>query len=223
MVDAPRITPPAVSGLEPGDGLALGPRELAEGLRFTAAIHGDLTDAVFDGCEFDGVELDGAVLRGTRFADCRLVAIHAATFDAPRSQWRDSEVESSRLGGAVLHDAELSRMVFRGLRIDYANLAGATLTDVLFERCTFGELDLAEATGTRVAFTDCSVGTLDVTRAALTQLDLRGCELRTLVGIAGLRGATVDESQLLALGPLLAAEAGIEVALRGPQGPAASG
>ena len=212
MPDAPRpFTLRAVDRAEgyPGD---LGPRELAEGLRFTGEWSGlDLTDAVLDECELDGVSIEDSQLRGIRISETVITSLNVAALRAPHSQWREVSVERSRIGSAELFESEWASVRFSASKLGYVNLRAASLTDVAFDGCTIDELDLARVKASRVSLRNCSIGTLDVSGATLANVDLRGAEFSTVNGIAGLKGATIDGMQLLMFAPLFAAELGIEV------------
>ncbi len=82
---------------------------------------------------------------------------------------------------------------------------------MLLEGCTIGELDLSGVNASRVALRDCSIGTLDVTRARLTDVDIRTSRFSTIVGLEGLRGATIDDAQLAEMAGVLAAHVGLRV------------
>ena len=130
---------------------------------------------------------------------------------ASRSTWRDVRVERPRWGSAELFDAELRSVLVVGGKIDYLNLRSARLTDVVIEGCTIGELDLGGVQALRVALVDCRVGTLDVTRASLSHTDLRTSDFSRIDGFEGLRGATIDDLQLAAFAPTMAAHLGLVV------------
>jgi uncharacterized protein YjbI with pentapeptide repeats len=121
-------------------------------------------------------------------------------------------VLASRVGSAELYDGQWRSVRFADCKLGYLNFRHSTLEDVLFTGCQFDELDLTGATLSRVAFVDCDLATLTVTGARLKDVDLRGARLRAITGLAGLSGATIDETQLVELAPLLAAEAGLTVA-----------
>ncbi len=211
MPDAPRLDDVHLTDLVDEEPSALVRGEIHEGIRIAGMLDAALTGSVFDSCAFEDIQLDGLDLRDCRLSTVRIARAIGASLDAPRSTWRDVSVEASRIGAAVLIGADCARVVVHGCRIDYVNLAGATLADVVFERSAIGELDVSGATACRVALSDCHVDHLIATNAALAHVDLRGCELRAITGLAHLRGVTVDETQLAALAPLLAAEIGIEV------------
>lgn len=86
---------------------------------------------------------------------------------------------------------------------------------MLFVGCVIDELDLGGASASRVAFVDTDVRSLDVTRSRLEHVDLRGVELRRLTGLEGLRGATLDPTQVSELAPVFAQHFGIRVGTLG--------
>ena len=212
MPDAPRIAPLRVIDRAEGYPGDLGPRELAEALRFTGEWNGlDLTDAVLDECELDGLVIEESQLRGIRISESVITSLNAPALRAPRSQWREVSVERSRIGSAELFESEWTSVRISASKLGYVNLRGSTLTDVAFEGCTIDELDLGRVKASRVSLRGCSIGTLDVGGATLANVDLRGAEFSTVNGIAGLKGATIDDLQLSLFAPLLAAELGISI------------
>ena len=213
MVTAPRFDPLRLSDLDPGDLAVLEKRAVIEGVRFevTSFEQADLTDAVLIECLLDRVTLVDVQLRGARFSESELVALNAPVLAAARSIWRDVVVRGSRIGSAELFEAQFSGTRILSSKLGYVNLRGAKLDNVEISGCTIDELDLGGVQAKRVAIVDCQIGTLDVTRAKLSNVDLRGTTFDTIVGLEGLRGATIDEAQLAALAPFLAESAGLSV------------
>ena len=148
---------------------------------------------------------------GAKLLDVRVDSVDAAVLHARRSRWRDVEIERSRLGSAELYETELSGVRISDCKLGFINLRGATLTDVEFAGCSIDELDLGLARLSRVALRDCRVATLMIGGARLADVDLRGTDFARIDGLDGLRGATVDEDQLAAIGRLLAEGAGIRI------------
>ncbi|MFB0833532.1 pentapeptide repeat-containing protein [Arthrobacter halodurans] len=171
----------------------------------------DLEDTVFTDCGFRRVALSGARLARASFGDCEFVDLIAPALEAPGSAWWNTRLERSRIGSAELHGADLRAVLFDGGKLGYVNLRQATLRDVVFRGTIIEELDLGGATLGRVAFEDCRIDALLLNGARLADVDLRGARLRSITGLSGLRGATVDALQLQDLAPLLAAEAGLRV------------
>lgn len=162
-------------------------------------------------CAFDRVSIEESQLRGIRVSESTMTSLNAPVLAAPRSTWREVTITGSRIGSAELFEADLSGVRISGSKLGYLNLRGATLTNVIVENCQIDELDLGGAVLKLVAFVDCQFGTLDTTRTRLTDVDLRGTQFSSLIGIEGLRGATIDEQQLAELAPHLAAAAGIRI------------
>jgi uncharacterized protein YjbI with pentapeptide repeats len=210
---APVISFTAPARLTDGEATGLGAGDEREGERLA---HADLSGYDLSGltimeCELDSLTLDAAELRGARFVETLVTASFAPSLTAGRTSWRDVLIQSPRWGSAELFDADMNGVHIRGGKIDYLNLRGARLTNVLIEDCQIGELDLGGMRGDRVAVRGCRIGTLDLTRATSSSVDIRGSEFAVVHGLDGLRGVTVDESQLALLAPLLGAHVGLIV------------
>ena len=121
-------------------------------------------------------------------------------------------VQRPRWGSAELVDSGLTSVHLRDGKIDYLNARQSRWTDVLIEDCVITTLDLGGWVGSRVSLLRCRIGTLDVGGARFEDVDLRTSQLGVINGIDGLKGVTVDESQLMELAPLLARHLGIRVA-----------
>jgi uncharacterized protein YjbI with pentapeptide repeats len=171
----------------------------------------DLSGVTFRECAFDDVTLTETNLRGSRVIETVLTGMNAPILRSSRSTWRDVSLSRSRIGSGELFDATWQSVRISSSKLGYVNLRGSSLTDVLFEDCSIDELDLGGTSATRVAFTSTRVHTLDLTRAALTHVDLRGLEFQAILGLEGLKGATVSEYQLSELAPLFATQLGILV------------
>ncbi|MGO4692362.1 pentapeptide repeat-containing protein [Glaciibacter sp. 2TAF33] len=209
----PQIDPITLVDLVDNDGTLLRAGDSRDAERFTGAELGglDLTGITFRECEFRAVSLGDTKLRGATFSECIAADVHAPVFSAPRSSWRDVRIDHSRLGSVELYDATLRSVHFDGCKLDFVNLRNATLTDVLLSNCIIDELDLSTATVQRFELQNCRIGTLDVANAKLADADLRSSDFGAVHGVEGLRGATIDDSQLSLMAPLLAAHLGLIV------------
>ncbi|PPB49718.1 hypothetical protein C4K88_08600 [Arthrobacter pityocampae] len=172
---------------------------------------GDLAGITLQECVLEAVSLNDAELRGARFVGCSFEDLFAPVLRAPRSTWRETSLRGTRWGSAELYDTTFDGVHLDGGKLDYVNLRSAQLTDVLVSGCIIGELDLTGARATRVSLRDCTVGTLTLDGARLQDVDLRTSSFRGINGLDGLRGATIDEHQLLLLAPFLAAGMGLRV------------
>jgi uncharacterized protein YjbI with pentapeptide repeats len=201
-----------LSDLQDGDDLDL--REsTVEGRSFADV---DLSDTDLGGstlseCDLDGVRAAELRMGGARILETRIRRLDAPVLRGARSTWRDVVVDGGRIGSAELYDSGVTAVRISGCKLGFVNLRGATLTDVVFEDCRIDELDLGGARLRRVAFPGSSIGTLALQRAELADTDLRGTDLREIIGVEGLRGATIDSAQLTLLAPLLARTAGLLV------------
>ncbi len=203
-LDLPELTPFA-GDLEPSgdyDGMSFVDRDLA----FAGA-----AGATFSACCIGRCRLDDATFADGHLIECLLVEVGASGIDMAGTTWRDVILDSPRIGALTAVRAEWSSVRIRGGKIDFLVLAGARLDDVVFEDCAIGELDLGDARLRNVMFSGCRVGVLDVEAALLADVDLSGARLQTIRGVGSLRGATVSASQLVEMGPLLAAHLGIRV------------
>lgn len=211
--DEPRLDLQVPRELSTGDLAQLIADQHAEGLRFTSETlaEADLTGAGLVECELVDVVMDEVTMTGATVAESRLVRLSSPHLAAARSTWRSVEILSSRIGVAELYDAGLTEVRLAGSKVDLMNLRGATVGDVVLQGCVVEELDLGGASLRRVRLEDCDVRTLDLTGADLEHVDLRGARLSRLVGLSGLRGATVSPEQLLELAPSLAEHLGVYV------------
>jgi uncharacterized protein YjbI with pentapeptide repeats len=162
-------------------------------------------------CAFLRCRADGLQLRRARFVETLVADLQATTIDLTESVWRDSLVTGGRIGAIAGSSTKLSRVRFRGVKLDFLNLRGATLQDVVFQDCVLGEVDAGDATLTDVDFSGSRLDSFGVRNAALTRVDLSRATLQTLSGLEHLRGAIVSAAQLLDLAPLFADHLGIVV------------
>lgn len=114
--------------------------------------------------------------------------------------------------GVTLDAAGLRRVTFRNCKLDGVNLRAATLAEVSFTDCLLRDVDFGGATLRRCTFRGSQLREADFSRVTLEQVDLRGAGLGLIITPGALRGATISSGQLAELAPVLAEQAGIEVA-----------
>lgn len=209
----PTVDQIALVDLVDVDGGILRAGECREAERYVGSDLGgyDLTGVSFRQCEFKAVSFNETKLRGVTLSECLASDLRASIFSAPFSTWRDVRIENSRLGSVEIYESSMRSVQFDGSKLDFVNLRNAVLTDVLFSNCIIEELDFGSATIQRLELQNCRIGTLDVTNARFKDVDLRSSDFGAIHGIDGLRGATIDDSQLSLLAPVLAAHLGIRV------------
>lgn len=164
-----------------------------------------------DGCRFTGLQLGSWALRGARIVESVFDGADVPVVSAARATLRDVEIRDSRFGSIEAYDAAWRGIVFTRCRLGFVNLRATELLDVAFVDCTIDEIDLLDATARRVAFDGSRIGALNVGGATLADVDLRGADLREVVGMTGLRGATISPDQLQLMAPALAEQAGLRV------------
>lgn len=164
-----------------------------------------------DGCRFTGLELGSWTLRGARIVESVFDGVDVPVVSAARATLRDVEIRDCRFGSIEAYDGAWRGIRFTRCKLGFVNLRATELLDVAFVDCTIDEIDLLDATARRVAFAGSRIGALNVGGATLTDVDLRGADLREVVGMAGLRGATISSEQLQLMASALAEQAGLRV------------
>ena len=217
VTSAPRPPKLSVGELVEGYFGDIGPEEFLEGMDFTdlnlaeaAATQATFLDCRCSNANFGDVDapvdLTGARFSGTEITDCR-----ADTWNMPRGNLLHTEISGTRIGAGVVYDSVWEKVRFTNCRISYLNLRGSKLTDVEFRDCNIDEIDLDRAKVSRVAFPGSSVGVFQCEGATLGNVDLRGLQPHKISGIHSLRGATIDDTQLMLFAELFASELGITV------------
>jgi uncharacterized protein YjbI with pentapeptide repeats len=199
--------------------LAEGDAAMFEAGRFEAVEYADVsvgewslgTGTTVDGCRVTGLNVGSWSLRGARIVESVFAGVDATVVSGARSSLRDVEIRDSRFGSIETFDATWRGIRFTRCKFGFVNLRGAELLDVAFTDCTIDEIDLLEATAHRVAFAGSRVAALNVTGATLTDVDLRGADVHEVVGMSGLRGATISVEQLHLMAPAFAGLLGLRV------------
>lgn len=119
-----------------------------------------------------------------------------------------------RLGGADLGDAQLTDVDLDGCVLDLASMRSARLERVRLVGGRVDGLDLTGAQLTDATFEDLSLAEVALDGARLERVDLTAADLSGVVDVSTLRGATIGESQAIALSARLARAAGIAVTRR---------
>ncbi|MBS9373362.1 pentapeptide repeat-containing protein [Rhodococcus sp. B50] len=209
----PRIDAPKLGGLIDSDGDELLAHGIVENNRYTNTdlSERDLTGIALSECVLSAPIVADSDLTSARLRDILFERMQAPSLFAPRSSLHRVCIQDSRIGAMDLFDADLRGVTVADSKLGLVNLRAATGRDVLFRGCIIDELDLGGGTFTRVAFEDCSVGVLDVHRAVLDQVDLRGLRIGSIRNMGGMKGATIDAHQVVALAGQFAAHLGLRV------------
>ncbi|MEU4682693.1 pentapeptide repeat-containing protein [Streptomyces xinghaiensis] len=172
----------------------------------------DSGSARFAECAFSSVSFIGGRLRRARFNDVWLHTSRLVGTDLAETDWLDAEVVSGSLAGLEMFGAELRRVTFHQCKFDSVNFRATTLRDVSFRDCLLRDVDFSGAALTDVTFPGSDLDGVRFEKARLERTDLRGAvRLGITAGYDSLRGAVIDNAQLLAIAPMLAQALGITV------------
>ncbi|TSI16139.1 pentapeptide repeat-containing protein [Brevibacterium aurantiacum] len=215
--EAPRAPKIRLTNLVPGYLGDITPEEFLEGMEFTDLNLAEVesSQATYLDCSLArvnfGASEEPADLTGARFSGSKIEDSRADTWTMPRGSFIHTEISGTRIGAGVFHDSVWEKTTVNNCRISYLNLRGAKLTDVEFRDCVIDEIDLDRAKVNRVSFPGSTVGVLQCEGSTLGNVDLRGLQPHKISGVHSLRGATIDETQLMLFAELFAHELGITV------------
>ncbi|MFE5210934.1 pentapeptide repeat-containing protein [Streptomyces sp. NPDC056600] len=171
--------------------------------------------ARFVECAFTSVAFEGGRMRRARFNDVWCHTVRWVGTDLAESSWMDATVLSGMLAGVQVFGATLRRVTFSHCKLDSVNWRSAALREVRFEDCLLRDVDFGEATLKDVSFPGTVLDGVRLRGARLSGVDLRGAaSLGIADGVEALRGATIDQGQLLDLAPSFAQALGVTVAAR---------
>jgi uncharacterized protein YjbI with pentapeptide repeats len=163
----------------------------------------------------EGMEMGDVIVRGGRWSGVVLEGLRAFSV-----VFEDCDLS----GLSLVEDPVLQDTTFTRCRIADATFAGARLRGVTFTGCTLADANLRMIDGERVRFDDtvltgadlhgaklvdtrvrgCDLRGSDWTKTTLKGVDLRGSRLEDIRGADGLRGVTIDSSQVVPLAHSLA-------------------
>lgn len=121
------------------------------------------------------------------------------------------EYSNCRMMGVDISKMQLHDVTFRGCKLDMANLRFADIRRVKFIDCTLVETDFLGATLHDITFESCRLERTVFDRAHCKNVDLRGAELIEISGWGSLKGAWIDDVQLMVVAPYLANELGLTI------------
>lgn len=171
--------------------------------------------ARFVECAFTSVAFEGGRMRRARFNDVWCHTVRWVGTDLAESSWMDASVLSGMLAGVQVFGATLRRVTFSHCKLDSVNWRSAALREVRFEDCLLRDVDFGEATLRDVSFYGTVLDGVRLRGARMNGVDLRGAaSLGIADGVEALRGATIDQGQLLDLAPAFAQALGVTVAAR---------
>lgn len=155
-------------------------------------------------CDLSKTKIEKLQLQDCHIEQCDLTAASFAD-----SGWHAVEVVHARCSGIQLQASLMKNVLFKGCKLDFANLRFARLENVIFNDCVISELDLYSAQLKNVAFITCDIEAMEFSEAKLQQVDLSGASIISLKGLRGLKGAVIAPEQMIQLAPYMAQEIGL--------------
>lgn len=187
----------------------------------TTTTGADLRRAVWVGAELEEVTLEDTPLTGLRAAGGTWTRSTVIGGDLSRSdlaglQTSDCGLVRTTLDGARLTGSQWLRSRWRQVRgtdvvADCLAAHGSTWTDVELTDARLTELDLSEARLQRVRLVRCDLSRARFSGARCSDVTLVGCTLEGVVGIDGLRGASLAHGDAVSALPALAQHLGIRL------------
>jgi len=203
---APRLT----QSLDPWDDAA---DELVE-IDSAIVREADLVSAKrlsVDASRLESVSLTGAVFDTLEITDSECNRLESAAVQAHKATMLRVCMTDCRLTGSEFAEAEFQDCVFRNVKFDDVGFRFVSFKRVRFEGCILREADFSNAKFSHVVMTDCDLEGANFTSASCKDFDVSAEDLTLVKGLLGLKGATISETQLMQLAPLLASELGFQV------------
>lgn len=177
----------------------------------TSLLEVDAGSGRLERVHLEDVDLGASKLRGVEFLDAVAERIDAANGDWVGAQLRRALFSDARLTGLSLAEARIKEVSFTACKLDYANFRHSEIERASFKDCVLTGADFQAANIKATVFSGCRLVETDFSKAEMSLVDLRGSELRLAGSVLGLRGAIIDQLQLMELSRTLAQELGITI------------
>jgi uncharacterized protein YjbI with pentapeptide repeats len=166
------------------------------------------------------VDLGQSRLPGLTISDTELIGCNLANVRIRGGSMRRCIVRGCRLTGLSWTEGRFQDVHFEGCRVDLATFAATRFDRVTFDDCVMTQCDLQGIGADSLRFLACAMADSDVTGARLRRTELRGCDLSQLRGLASLRGAGLEWTDLVGMAATFADALGVRVLDAGddPQG-----
>jgi len=151
-----------------------------------------------------GLELDRPELLDLRLTDCDLSGLVATGFVARRV-----ELSGTRIRGVTFVKGQYDDGLVADCTTSEMSLRFSKLRHVVFRNCDLSGADFYNTTFEHVTIDGCDLQRATFDGAHVTCLSITNCNLAAVRGISGLRGAQLDVSDLPAMAPAMASDAGI--------------
>ncbi|HSW65594.1 MAG TPA: pentapeptide repeat-containing protein [Bacillota bacterium] len=182
---------------------------LLQGLDLASVVSGNLNlnEVILRKCNLLQARLQRLRASDTEFDGCDLSAA-----DCSESSFIRTRLSRGRMTGVILSNALNKDVTFLGCKLDMANFRFAKFTRVQFIDCSLVDADFTSAELEHTTFAGCTIERTVFHHCKVRQVDLRGAQLVSLSGWQYLKGATLDDAQLMSVAPQIAAELGLHIA-----------
>ena len=172
----------------------------------------DVGNTRFLECAFTDTVITGGSFRRTRLSEVWMRRMRILNLDFGECVWDDLTVLDSSLAALQLYATKVHRVVFQGCKLNSLNFRDAELLDVEFVNCRLQGIDFAGATLKRVRFPGCQIESMQLTGATLDSVDLSEAhDVQLTADAHSLKGAIINEGQLLTMSPAFADALGVTV------------
>jgi len=155
---------------------------------------------------FLNADLASAHFANAVFEDCEMSAMLT-----PKASVQRTEFKSCRLMGWQVGEAFIEDVLFEDCKLDLANFRFCTFKDVVFKNCMLKGADFQGASFTKATMQGCDLAGAEFRQCSVKILDLRTSSIADIRYVEGLKGATIDPTQLMDIAPQLANIAGLDV------------
>jgi uncharacterized protein YjbI with pentapeptide repeats len=204
-----KITPPELVDEEAFELFAAGGVAAGQTFSKVAFRQADLTasraaDLRCEEVVFAGTTLRRSVWQGVSLVDARLKACDLSNADWQHARMQRVEFESCNLTGANFSNAQIHHARFAGCKLLLAPFLETKFSACAFTNCNLEQADFTGTDLRQAVFDHCRLGGARFFGAQLAGADLRGSDLARLgVTAQELRGAIVEQGQLVQIAPLL--------------------
>lgn len=190
-----------------------------------------VNEASLEACRFQGIDLSTITARAVSLDEVLLEKVVLVEAKLEKLAANDLLAKSCDLSAANISDASFLRTAFesgrmsgldtnksvfkdvrfQGCKLDLTNFRFTKLKNVQFVDCVLTDADFLGAELSHVVFENCELERTDFTQCKMHEVDLRSSQLLEVKGWQFLKGAIIDDVQLMSVAPWLANELGIKV------------
>jgi uncharacterized protein YjbI with pentapeptide repeats len=140
------------------------------------------------------------------FSDSTFIDLTANNVSATRSTVIRCTLKNAQFTGLQFPEGHFKDVIFENCRLTLSNFRNSTFEQCMFIGCDLTEADFGMSKLNSVAFESCIVDQADFSNCVNKRVEFSETPLYAVKGIAGLKGATISNQNLIEVAPLLASE-----------------